>query len=182
MDAATTRPSWWRRQTRRCTTTLGAFGVTAAVALGSCGPVATQCAPAPAPAPLAAPSAVQQVVDLTNARRAEHGLGALAVDGLLNNAAQGHSNDQAAADKMSHTGTDGSNPGDRIARAGYGFSAWGENVAAGYPDAASAMNGWMNSPGHRANILNGNFTQIGVGLASAADGTTYWTMTLGRPG
>ena len=83
---------------------------------------------------------------------------------------------------MSHTGTDGSNPGDRIARAGYRFSAWGENVAIGYPDAASVMDGWMNSPGHRANILSGNVTEIGIGLAYAADGTPYWTMDLARPG
>ena len=83
---------------------------------------------------------------------------------------------------MSHTGSDGSNPGDRIARAGYRFSAWAENVAMGYPDAASVMDGWMNSPGHRANILSGNVTEIGVGLAYAADGAPYWTMVLARPG
>ena len=43
------------------------------------------------------------------------------------------------------------------------------------------MNGWMNSSGHRANILNGNFTQIGIGLAYSANGTPYWTMDLARP-
>ena len=51
----------------------------------------------------------------------------------------------------------------------------------GYPDAASVMDGWMNSPGHRANILSGNVTQIGVGLAYAADGSPYWTMVFARP-
>ena len=51
----------------------------------------------------------------------------------------------------------------------------------GYPDATSVMRGWMNSAAHRANILNRNLTEIGVGLAKAADGSTYWTMVLGRP-
>ena len=177
MDAAT----WRHRLTRRSATTLGAFGVTAALALGQCAP--SQCAPAAAPAPAHAPAGpLQQVVDITNAHRSQHGLPGLSVNGLLANAAQAHSADQAAANNMSHTGTDGSNPGDRIARAGYRFSAWGENVAAGYGDAASVMNGWMNSAGHRANILNGNFTEIGIGLAYAANGTPYWTMALGRPG
>ena len=178
MHAAT----WWHRLTRRSATTLGAVGVTAALALGQCAP--SQCAPAPAPAPVApaATGALQQVVDITNVRRSEHGLPALGVNGLLANAAQAHSADQAAANTMSHIGTDGSNPGDRITRAGYRFSAWGENVAAGYGDAASVMNGWMNSSGHRANILNGNFTEIGIGLAYSANGTPYWTMVLGRPG
>lgn len=175
MDAAT----WWHRLTRRSTTTLGAFGVAAALSLGQCAP--QQCAPAPAPAP--APSgAVQQVVDITNARRAEHGLPALSHNAVLTNAAQAHSADQAAANTMGHAGTDGSNPGDRITRAGYRFSAWGENVAAGYGDGASVMDGWMNSAGHRANILSGNFTEIGIGLAHSANGTPYWTMELARPG
>jgi uncharacterized protein YkwD len=125
---------------------------------------------------------VQQVVDLTNARRAENGLGAVSFNAALTNAAQAHSADQAASGTMSHSGTDGSNPGDRIARAGYRASTWAENVAAGYADAAAVMNGWMNSSGHRANILSGNFTQIGIGLAYSANGTPYWTMDLARPG
>ena len=174
----------WHQLTRRgkaSTTTLGAFGIAAALSLAQCAP--SQCAPTPAPAPAPAPfGVVQQVVDITNARRAEHGLPALGLNGLLTNAAQAHSADQAAANTMSHTGTDGSSPGDRIARAGYRFSAWGENVAAGYPDAASVMDGWMNSAGHRANILNGTFTEIGIGLAHAANGAPYWTMELARPG
>ena len=110
MDLAITRRSWIDRLTRRATPTVGAFGVTAAMTFGSCSP---QCAPPP-PAP--ASGAVQQVVDLTNARRAENGLPALGVNGSLINAAQGHSNDQAASNNMTHTGSDGSNPGQRIAR------------------------------------------------------------------
>ena len=82
---------------------------------------------------------------------------------------------------MSHTGTDGSDPGTRIMNAGYPIRAWGENVAGGYGSAESVMATWMASPGHRANILNGTFTQVGIGLAYAADGTAYWSMELGLP-
>ncbi|MBA3398727.1 MAG: CAP domain-containing protein [Acidimicrobiia bacterium] len=82
---------------------------------------------------------------------------------------------------MSHEGSDGSDPGTRIRRQGHRYSTWGENVAAGYRTANDVMRGWMNSPGQRANILNGRFTDIGIGLATSADGTRYWTMVLARP-
>ena len=69
--------------------------------------------------------------------------------------------------------------GDRIARAGGGFSRWGENVAAGYGSASSVIDAWMGSSGHRANILNPGFTHVGVAVAYSASGTPYWTMVLG---
>jgi uncharacterized protein YkwD len=175
MDPTTTPRPRWPRLTRRLTTTLGAFGVTAALLLGQCQP---QCAPPAAPAP----SAAQQVIDLANARRSESGLPALAASGVLAGVAQGHSNDQAARNRMGHDGSDGSTAGDRLARAGYPAQAWAENVAAGYPDPAAVMAGWMSSSGHRDNILSGSVTEIGVGLAYAGDGTPYWTMVLARPG
>ena len=163
-----------RRFTRSSIT--GIAGAT--LLLGQCAP--QQCAPAPAPA--AAPStALQQVVDLTNRQRAASGLPALSVDARLSAAAQVQSNDQAARDQMSHDGSDGSNAGDRISWQGYSWSAWAENVAMGYPDAPSVMSGWMNSDGHRRNVLSANVSQIGVGLAYAADGTPYWTQVFARP-
>jgi uncharacterized protein YkwD len=79
---------------------------------------------------------------------------------------------------MTHTGSNGSDAGDRIRAAGYQPSTWGENVAAGYTSASSVVAGWMGSSGHRANILNPAFTEIGVASATAADGTRYWTMVL----
>ncbi len=79
---------------------------------------------------------------------------------------------------MTHTGSDGSNAGDRIARAGFAASAWGENVAAGYGSTTAVMDGWMGSRGHRENILGDAFTSIGVASARAGDGTLYWTMVL----
>ena len=125
---------------------------------------------------------MQQVVDFTNQHRAAAGLAALSVDQRLVNAAQAHSNDMAAHNTMSHSGSDGSNPGQRISAAGYGWRAWAENVAAGYPDAPSVDQGWWNSPGHQANMLSTSITQIGVGLAYSVTGVPYWTQDFGRPG
>ncbi len=123
----------------------------------------------------------QEVVNLTNQHRANAGLAPLSVDSRLNAAAQAHSAEQASRNLMTHTGANGSNPGARIRAAGYAPSTWGENVAAGYVSAADVTNGWMNSPGHRANILNGRFTQIGVAAVAASNGTIYWTMVLAAP-
>jgi len=146
--------------------------------LGTAAAILPQCGPAPATAPA---SPAQQVVDQTNARRAQHGLPALAVNGALTNAAQAHSADQAGVNRMSHAGTDGSDVAARLDRVGFWYSAWAENVAAGYGNATAVVNGWMNSAGHRANILSGNVTHIGIGLAYSVNGTPYWTMDLGRP-
>jgi uncharacterized protein YkwD len=135
-------------------------------------PPATQ-PPAPPPA-----STSSDAIALTNQARASAGLASLNANGALNTAAASHSADQAARNQMTHTGSDGSNAGDRIRAAGYQPSTWGENVAAGYTSASSVVAGWMGSSGHRANILNPAFTEIGVASATAADGTRYWTMVL----
>ena len=166
--ARSRRPRRWRSYS-----VTGVLGLT--VLAGQCAP--QQCAPAPA----AAPSALQHVVDLTNAERARAGLPALGIDARLMAAAQGHSADQAGRDTMTHTGSDGSNAGTRITRQGFTWRSWAENVAMGYPDAPSVMAGWMDSPGHRANVLSANVTHIGVGLAHAADGTPYWTQVFAAP-
>lgn len=135
-------------------------------------PPATQ-PPAPPPA-----STSSDAITLTNQERANAGLASLSSNGALNNAAAAHSADQAARNQMTHTGSNGSNAGDRIRAAGYQPATWGENVAAGYTSASSVVAGWMGSSGHRANILNPAFTQIGVASATAANGTRYWTMVL----
>jgi uncharacterized protein YkwD len=79
---------------------------------------------------------------------------------------------------MTHTGTGRTTAGDRINAAGYGWTTWAENVAAGQTTPAEVMSAWMNSPGHRANILNGNMVNIGVAAAVGANGVTYWAMVL----
>jgi uncharacterized protein YkwD len=133
--------------------------------------------PTPTPTPTATASgATARVVQLVNAERAKVGCHPLTVNAKLTKAAQAHSADMAAHQNMSHTGSDGSSPGDRITRAGYTWSAYGENVAYGYATPEQVMNGWMNSPGHRANILNCSFKEIGVGLAQPG---SYWTQDFG---
>ncbi|MFF9088529.1 CAP domain-containing protein [Streptomyces sp. NPDC014991] len=143
-------------------------------------PTATASAPASAapaapstPKPTATASGVTaEIVRLVNAERAKAGCRALTPDSALTRAAQAHSADMAAHQNMSHTGSDGSAPGDRITGAGYAWSSYGENVAYGYSTAEQVMAGWMSSPGHRANILNCSFQEIGVGLAQPG---SYWT-------
>jgi uncharacterized protein YkwD len=159
------------RWTHRLTNAVGAFGMTAVLALAAPA-VALRCGPSL--------SLEQQVVNIVNQRRAENGLGALRVNSNLTVVAQAHAADQASADRMSHTGTDGSDPATRIVRSGYPVRAWGENVAGGYTDSEAVTAAWMDSPSHRANILDGGFREIGIGLAYAADGTAYWSMELGR--
>lgn len=133
------------------------------------------------PKPPQAPTISQQVLAALNAERAKYGVAPVVLDARLNAAADGHSRDQAARSTMSHTGADGSNAGQRITGAGFAWRAWGENVAFGYTSATAVMQGWMNSPGHRANNLNGAFTHIGVGLAYSSNDTPYWTLVLAAP-
>jgi uncharacterized protein YkwD len=119
-----------------------------------------------------------KVVAEVNRQRAMNGCGAVTVNAKLTKAAQLHSVDQAEHNKMSHDGSNGSTPWDRAGDQGYN-NAIGENVAMGYRTAAAVMEGWMNSPGHRANILNCDAKAIGVGLAKASDGSPYWTQLFG---
>ncbi|WP_374568400.1 CAP domain-containing protein [Ideonella sp.] len=107
----------------------------------------------------------------------------VAWDKALKRAATGHSRDMATHDFFSHTGSDGSSMGDRITDAGYRWSAAGENIAAGYNDAASVMKGWIESPGHCANIMNPRYVDLGVACAESASSQyrTYWTMDLAAP-
>ena len=128
-------------------------------------------------------SMVEQVIALTNAERDAADCPALEANDNLMAAAQGHSDDMAANNFMSHTGSNGSSPWDRMREAGYEYSRAAENVAAGYRTAESVVDGWMNSSGHRRNILNCSLTEIGVGYATNSDSDygTYWTQKFGTP-
>ncbi|MGW2048463.1 sigma-70 family RNA polymerase sigma factor [Streptomyces sp. NPDC001858] len=119
-----------------------------------------------------------QVIALVNQERATAGCGALTADSLLRKAAQGHSDDMAARDFFDHTDPDGADPGQRITAAGYRWSTYGENIAKGQQTAESVMTSWMNSEGHRANILNCDFKNIGVGIHDG-DGGPWWTQNFG---
>ncbi|MGW5046606.1 CAP domain-containing protein [Streptomyces griseoluteus] len=140
-------------------------------------PTVRQVSTAPRPAQTATASGdVARIVELVNAERAKAGCSPVALNSTLTKAAQDHSADMAAHNTMSHTGSDGSDPGSRITAAGYRWSAYGENVAYGYSTPEQVMAGWMNSPGHRENILNCSFKEIGVGLAQPG---SYWTQDFG---
>ncbi|MFD0264994.1 CAP domain-containing protein [Streptomyces sp. NPDC127106] len=128
--------------------------------------------------PAAAPASgvTAQILALVNQERAAVGCPALTLNAKLTAAAQSHSQDMAAHANMSHTGSDGSDPGQRITRAGYTWSTYGENVAYGYSTPAAVMEGWMNSPGHKRNILDCSFKEIGIGYAQP---NHYWTQDFG---
>jgi uncharacterized protein YkwD len=82
---------------------------------------------------------------------------------------------------LSHTGSGGSQMGDRLAAAGYRFTSAGENIASGFSTVEDVMRAWMNSSGHRANILNPGFKEIGVARVVASDGRVYWTQEFATP-
>lgn len=121
------------------------------------------------------------VSELVNKERAKAGCTqTVRTDERLRHAARDHSADMAKQNYFSHTSKDGRSFVDRIADAGYPRnSAGGENIAYGYGTAAEVMKGWMNSEGHRNNILNCSFKAIGVGLAYRGN-TPYWTQDFGR--
>ncbi|CAM5448208.1 hypothetical protein SCANM63S_01333 [Streptomyces canarius] len=121
---------------------------------------------------------VAQVVALVNKERAAAGCGPVTEDPQLDKAAQGHSDDMAARGFFYHTDPDGDGPGERITAAGYRWSTYGENIAKGQQTPQAVMDSWMNSPGHRANILNCAFKDIGVG-AHDGSGGPWWTQAFG---
>ncbi|MEV4671313.1 CAP domain-containing protein [Actinomadura sp. NPDC049382] len=123
------------------------------------------------------PSSEAAVVSLTNAERAKEGCRPLRVDQRLVTAARKHSADMAANGYFDHTSRNGDSPWKRMEDAGY-TSPGAENIAKGYPTAAAVVKGWMNSPGHRANILNCGLRAIGVGRASGPGGP-LWTQDFG---
>src|SRR5215218_4666678 len=130
--------------------------------------------PPPAPAPAAVPAnlgAEDQVLALVNIQRAAAGCGALSGDAALASVARAHSADMRDRGFFSHTNPDGLDPFARAAAAG--LDARAENIAYGQPDPASVMDSWMNSPGHRANILDCSLTRLGVGMAEGAGGP-WW--------
>ncbi|MFE7754561.1 sigma-70 family RNA polymerase sigma factor [Streptomyces sp. NPDC057429] len=135
-------------------------------------------APPPEPARPASDSVAEEVMNLVNAERAREGCGAVGTDERLATAASRHSADMVERDYFSHTSPDGTDPGARITSAGYRWSTYGENIAKGQTTAAAVMEAWMNSPGHKANILNCAFKEIGVGRQESSGGPV-WTQNFG---
>jgi uncharacterized protein YkwD len=106
----------------------------------------------------------------------------LAWNDALTQAGLRHSDDMVARNFFSHTGSDGTSAGTRATAAGYVWSSWGENIAAGQRSVADVVAGWMASDGHCANIMAPGFRDVGLACVSGNTGTTYgtyWTMVLG---
>ncbi len=121
-----------------------------------------------------------EILDLVNQERARGGLRPLKFSPRLAVIARGHSYDMAMRHYLAHNSPDGVAPADRISGVGIGYRAVAGNIYMDdYADSAGvsrrAMNGWLKSPEHLANIVSGKFTETGVGIAQSADGSTYVT-------
>ena len=127
----------------------------------------------------------QQVLNLVNQYRAQNGLSALILSQELDQTADKYANRMATGDFFSHNDPNGSTPFTRMRAEGYQYTTAGENIAAGYATPESVVQGWINSPGHRANILNANYKHMGIGYAYLANDTGsvnyrhYWVQTFG---
>lgn len=137
--------------------------------------------------PVAQPDFTYDVVQRTNAIRASRGLHRLAVNTQLTQAAQRYAKQMAMEDFFSHQGIDGSTWQQRIRATGYEFSDAAENLAIGHRTPTQVINGWMNSPGHRANMLAHQVQEIGVGYffmpqdRGRVVANHYWAESFGTP-
>jgi uncharacterized protein YkwD/chitodextrinase len=150
--------------------------------------------PGPSPDPSGTPSLDSEesaFLTLINNYRAQNGAGPLQVSATLESSSKWMSNDMAAKNYVSHGDSLGRSAGARLAAFGYTYSPWGENIAAGFSDAQSALNGWINACdpdasgnctyAHRSNMLNKSFVAIGIGRAYGASSGYgwYWTTDFG---
>ena len=144
---------------------------------------ATTAAPASAAAPTSSNIGAyeQQVVDLVNKERAAAGLSALKVNTTLANVAEKKAEDLRDNNYFAHQSPTYGSPFDMMKQFGISYTSAGENIAKGQKTPDEVMNGWMNSEGHRANILNSSYTEIGVGYVTDSNGGTYWVQEFIRP-
>jgi len=117
----------------------------------------------------------QKVVELVNIERQKNGLATLQLDSSVSNVARTKSKDMAANNYFAHQSPTYGSAGDMLKQSGINWSAWGENIASGQRTPEAVVTAWMNSEGHRANILSSNFAKIGVGYVTNSNGTPYWT-------
>lgn len=138
-------------------------------------PVEQPKAPAETPASSSNLTYEQKVVELVNVERQKAGLPALTMDSVISNVARTKSKDMALNNYFAHQSPTYGSAGDMLRQFGIKWSAWGENIASGQRTPEIVVNAWMNSSGHRANILSSNFSKIGVGYVTNSNGTPYWT-------
>ena len=136
-------------------------------------PTPTPVPPQPVPTP---PSGnfIADLLKLHNDHRQSIGLSPLVLNNTLNQAAQNHSVWMNANNNLSHD-ENGVDPGARLTKLGYRWNTYGENIAMGYATPSAVFAGWLSSSGHRRNIENPSFVEVGFGLSG-----TYWTTDFGR--
>jgi uncharacterized protein YkwD len=103
-------------------------------------------------------------------------VGTVVAQTQLDEAALKHSQDMERQNYFSHTGKNGSNPGQRITATGYQWQTYGENIAQGYTTEQAVVEAWIKSEGHCRNIMNGNFKEMGIGKSGS-----YWTQVFATP-
>ena len=175
---------------------VGMLGLAAALAVIACTPgtvvVGTDPGAHPrSPTSPADPSPVDsdhaavasRIIQHTNDARIGLGLAPLAMNARLMHAAQLHAEQMSQAGRMEHTLPSARYPAltDRLAAAGYEWSATAENIALDYREAAGAVDGWMRSPSHRANMLSATYSEMGAGYMVDARGHRYYVQVFGRP-
>jgi len=122
----------------------------------------------------------QEVVDLTNAERKVANLPPLKVNDTLMAAARAHAANMAKQGKLDHV-LDGKKHSDRTKAAGYASGFVGENISWNSKDPKETVAGWMNSQGHKDNILNKDYADIGVAMTKSEKGEPYWVQVFGKP-
>ncbi|MBX9590373.1 MAG: CAP domain-containing protein [Hyphomonadaceae bacterium] len=121
--------------------------------------------------------------DIVNTYRKTKGLRPLQLQPALTEAARAHSRDLAKWDRISHFGSDGSNPWDRVKRAGYPAKLAAENVGTGQASVEEVVKGWQASPGHNKNLLLPDAQHMGIALVqdTKTEFKTFWTLVIGSP-
>jgi uncharacterized protein YkwD len=118
----------------------------------------------------------KMIFEITNGFRGQHGIAPLTWDGTLAEAARIHSKDMRDNNYFDHADPQGNQAWDRAEAAGYSWAAIGENISKGYRNSVGAVDGWVNSPSHRKCMLDGIYTELGVGVSG-----TYATQVFGTP-
>lgn len=120
---------------------------------------------------------------MINGYRRKRGLPPLTLEKHLTRAARRHARDLAEGDRISHSGSDGSDPWSRVRMTGYGPRLAAENVGAGQRSFAEVLQGWKDSPGHNKNLLLADATHMGIALETNPNSRyqTFWTLVLGKP-
>jgi uncharacterized protein YkwD len=158
---------------------LGVLSTSTALLMSSPLPAQDPATP-PASGSAKADPVLLELVQAHNEERAREKLPPLKLEPRLEEAAKVHAKDMADHDSMSHDGSDGSKPRERVIRAGYHYLTTGENVARGYRDVKTVMQSWMDSPPHKKNVL-GDFTEIGLAVAYDKEGQPHWCVEFGKP-